>query len=657
MSGTAARALAILALGAGMSLASSAEPSAAPPSPRGGSEFRTLCWHDVPASADGDEYAVSLAAFARELDFLRDDGSSFVSVEQILGAARGGESLPEKSILLTFDDAYETFYANVFPLLKARGYPCVLAVVSSWPDYPERRTERGPRLMTWAEIREVADSGLVEIASHSHDGHRSVAADPYGSTAPALAVRAYDISARSYEAGEDYEARVLKDLRSSARVLEERTGRQPRVLAWPYGQYTGIGISLAARAGFPVQLTLNSGVADTADLKEVPRLMVAGDPPPESLAARRGAGPSSAYDGDGLDVIQADLDLVYDPEPKVLARNVDSFVERIARIRPSAVLLQAFADEDGDGVIRSVYFPNGVLPVKADLFGRVCRALSLVGIKVYAWMPTLSLRLPDDAENERLRVKERRGGKVADSSSWYSNRLSPFSEEAVAKLEELYEDLASAAMIDGVVFQDDGYLNDFEDFGAQALGSYARIAGDASARFDQLPEARRKMWTELKTDKLLELTDLLEARVRKWRPTAAFARSLYAQTIFEPESEEWYAQNFRKSLERYDYVAVMAYPDMEKAADAESWLRSLVGKVAAYPGGLERTIFKTQAYDWSRRRWVDAQTLGARLGALASAGAVNLGYYPDDYTVEKPDLGVIRGALTARPPRPAEAPR
>jgi len=508
--------------------------------------------------------------------------------------------------------------------------------------------------MSWAEIKEVADSGLVEIASHSHDGHRAIAADPYGSTAPALAVRAYDISARAYEAAEDYEARVLKDLRSSASVLEARTGRKPRVLVWPYGRYTELGISLAEKAGFSMDLTLDSGAADVSDLKEVPRQMIAGDPPFERFAGDFSRGFSFRK---ALRVVQADLDLVYDPDPRICVRNVNAFVERIARLRPSAVYLQAFADEEGDGVVKSVYFPNRVLPMKADLFGRVCRALSLKGIQVYAWMPMLSLRLPDDAENERLRVRERRGGKVASSSSWYSNRLSPFSEEAVRKLEDLYEDLASAAMVDGVLFQDDGYLSDYEDFSAHALGYYERIAGDRSTRVEALTAEQKRKWTELKTDKLIELTERLKAKVRRWRPTAAFARGLYARPILEPASEEWYAQNFGKSLDRYDYVVVMAYPDMEGAADAEAWLGSLVKKVASFPGGLERTVFKTQAYDWSRKRWAEPAVLASRLRAMSSAGAVHLGYYPDDYTNDKPGFAGTLESILSRDPQSPDARR
>jgi len=615
-----------------------------------GRGYQALCWHDIPLKVDGDAYAVSLGSFIRQIDYLGAEGYAFVSVDEILEASRGGRSLPEKAVLLTFDDAYESFYSNVFPLLKAKGYPCVLAVVSSWHDYPEGSSEHVSRLMSWAQIKEVADSGLVEIASHSHDGHRAIAADPYGSTAPALAVRAYDISARAYESAQSYEARVLGDLRSSAKVLEERVERKPRVLVWPYGRYTAIGVSVAQKAGFSMNLTLDSGRADVADLREVPRQMIAGDLSADSFASGFSRG---FLETTALRIVQADLDLVYDPDPRIRVRNLNAFVERIARLKPSVVYLQAFANPEGDGVVKSVYFPNRVLPMKADFFGRACRALSLHGIQVYAWMPMLCVRLPDEAENERLQVRERRGGTIAASSSWYSNRLSPFSEEAVRKLEILYEDLASVAMLDGVLFQDDGYLNDFEDFSVHGIGSYEKIAGSRSAPFERLSSEQKRAWTELKTDKLIELTERLKAKVRQWRPAAAFARCLYASTVLDAASEEWYAQNFPKSLGSYDYVVIMAYPDMELAADADSWLRSIVEKAAAYPGGLERSVFKTQSYDWAARKWVDSSVLLSRLRVLASAGAQHLGYYPDDYTVGRPVLAVdLQSPFPFDPPTP-----
>jgi biofilm PGA synthesis lipoprotein PgaB len=74
-------------------------------------------------------------------------------------------------VLLSFDDAYESFYTRVFPALQLLRVPAVLSVVTSWIENPGAQLYKQKKLMNWAQIREVSDSGLVTVASHSHDLH------------------------------------------------------------------------------------------------------------------------------------------------------------------------------------------------------------------------------------------------------------------------------------------------------------------------------------------------------------------------------------------------------------------------------------------------------------------------------------------------------
>lgn len=605
--------------------------------------FQVLCWHDIPDYVSDDKYGVSMASFIKQLEFMRDYGCSFVSADDILKAANGEKDLPEKAVLLTFDDAYSSFYKNVFPILKLYKYPCVLAVVSSWLENPPDDPEYKHGFMTWAEIKELSDSGLVEIASHSYNSHQAFQTNPQGNTAPALITRIYDQAAGKYEDSETYHERIYKDFETSSRILEEKTGKKPKVMVWPYGRYTTAAVIQAQRAGFKMMFTLNDGLASTANIQEVPRHMITGNPSMDVFAKDF----RTLFKGMKTSrIIQADLDLVYDKDQQVMNKNIDALIERIYGIFPSAVYLQAYSDDDADGNIRSVYFPNSVLPVKADIFSRVSRALGVRGIQVYAWMPTLSICLPDKTENDSLRIRERKDGADNFSTSWYTNRLSPFSEEAVEKLETLYEDLASNSVIDGVIFQDDAYLNDFEDFSVHGLHEYKKIAGDESIPFEELSSIQKNQWTSLKTDKIIEVTERLKKKVLYWRPTSVFFRTIYPVVLLKPESEEWFAQNYAKCLQHYDFTVIMAYPDMEGIFWESSWLRKLVKKASVYPNGLNKTVFKTQAYDWADKNWTGTGTLLKRLRVLAAAGAKHLAYYPDDYTVNEPDAKKIRTMMS-----------
>ena len=75
--------------------------------------------------------------FARQLDFYRSN-FDVVSLEDVLSHVRGDSSLPRRALLITFDDAYECFHTNVWPLVKQRQLPITLFVPTAFPDNPDK---------------------------------------------------------------------------------------------------------------------------------------------------------------------------------------------------------------------------------------------------------------------------------------------------------------------------------------------------------------------------------------------------------------------------------------------------------------------------------------------------------------------------------------
>src|SRR5690606_13218935 len=93
-------------------------------------------------------------------------------------------------------------------------------------------------------------------------------------------------------------------------------------------------------------------------------------------------------------VMHIDLDYVYDANPAQQSKNVDKLIQRVFEMKITHVFLQAYADPDGGGTVKALYFPNRWLPVRADLFNYLSWQLQTrTGVKVYAWMPVLSFDL------------------------------------------------------------------------------------------------------------------------------------------------------------------------------------------------------------------------------------------------------------------------
>jgi biofilm PGA synthesis lipoprotein PgaB len=511
-------------------------------------------------------------------------------------------------------------------------------------DNPPSDPEYRKKFMSWEQLREVAASGLVKVASHSNNLHKGVLMNPLGSISPAIQTRIYDSGQKRYETSSEYVKRLGDDFAKSFSLIREKTGVAPEIMVWPYGRYNRASIEEAQKAGFKFMFTLDDGFGSMEKIDATPRYMIMKNPSIDSFAAMFRKGFIAL---ERLRIVHADIDSVYDPDPEKLNRNIDAFIERICRLKPSAVYLQAFCDDNGDGNVSSVYFNNRVLPVKADIFSRIARSIFIRGIMVYAWMPAMTYVLPDENENDKLRVCELRNGKIQPSTSWYK-RLSPFNEEACRKIEMIFEDLAVHCDFDGVIFQDDAYMNDYEDFSPDALSEYVKISGDGKIPFDRLSGGQKDKWTDVKTEKIMALTDRIKKKVLYYRPETRFARTLYAPVLLKPESEEWFCQNYGKTLKRYDYAVIMAYPKMEDVFWETSWLKSLVEKASEYPDGLNKTVFKTQAFDWKRKQWIDSGAVNKWLRILAAAGAHHIGYYPDDYEKDNPEMKIITDMISSR---------
>ncbi len=591
--------------------------------------------------------AVASRNFREHLDWLTENGYHFISVQQIIDAHAGKSSLPPKAVLLTFDDGFESFYTRVFPILKERHIPAVEAIIGTWMSHRDKPDVPGFKpILTWDQVREMQKSGLVEIASHTFDMHEAIDASPQGGEEAAVTTRRYFHSLHRYESDAEYKRRLMVGMRKSVDFIYRETGKRPRVLVWPFGEYNNFAVTAARRAGMHITLAESDGANDARhDLSVIDRLIMADDP---EVSAFAGIITSLRADRPQR-VMHVDLDYIWDKDPAQQRRNLDALVERVAATGATTVYLQAYSDPDGDGNADALYFPNRHLPVKADLFGYTSAQLkNRTGVKVYAWMPMMAFKakLPAD-----WYVKEWRDGKAQPASHIYT-RLSPFNTAARRWVGDLYEDLAKYTAFDGLLFHDDGILSDYEDASPAALAAVHRTAHlPASVDALRATPASRLAWAHVKNEVMAGFTDELAARVRGYRSYIKTARNIYSRPILQADAEEWYAQSLPVFLKHYDYVAIEAMPAMEQAADADAWLKRLVTAVAAQPGGIDRAVFEIQSVDWRSKTPVTSEIFAQQIMLLRAAGVRNIGYYPDDGHHDTPQLATLRQefALPAQP--------
>ena len=612
-----------------------------------------LGYHEVTDRKDAliPDYAVTTQQFSDQMHWLKQNGFHFINVDQLIKAHQGEYQLPSKPVLITVDDGYQSFYQNAYPIIKKNNIPVVLAVVGSWlepqanqkVDFDGKVIDRS-EILSWDELKQMQESGLVEIASHSYHLHGGIMGNPQGNQEPAAITHLYNPETKQYETDADYQKRVFKDLKYNNNLLKAHGLHSPRVMVWPYGRYNMPLVKMAKKLGMPITITLDDGANHvTQPLQNIKRLLVNGRMSTADLAVEIQSRERNLSENNRPQkVMHVDLDYIYDPDPEQQERNLGLLLDRIKGMEVNAVYLQAFSDPDANGSADMVYFPNRHLPMRADLFNRVAWQIKTRTQvqRVYAWMPLLAWELPK-SEPAAKELVETQQAKTGDHLNMGYIRLSPFSKKARQTIKEVYEDLAKSTPFDGILFHDDVTLSDYEDASPKALAAYKKQGLPTDLAKMRADDDLLQKWTAFKTRTLDDFAMELAEELRQYQPSLVTARNLYAQVALNPYSENWYAQSLEQSLKRYDFTAIMAMPYMEQADDAPQFYADIVNRIKQYPDGLKKTVMELQAVNWRNGQPVTSEEMATTIQSLYQQGVMHVAYYPDDPIKGHPDVKVM----------------
>ena len=622
-------------------------------------EFTILSYHEIADKSEtlDSTYATTPVHFDEQMHWLIENGYHFVGVDDILKYRKSGKVLPSKAVLITFDDGYQSVYANAYPILKKYKIPSVIALVGSWllkenkVDFSGQMIPRN-KFLSQKEIKEMVKSGLVEIASHSYQSHEGLQGNPQGNMEPAITTRLWYSDTHTYEDEKSYEERIYNDLLENNVFLEYYTGQKPRVMVWPYGRYNIQVRRIAERLGMPIGLTLDDGSnTRTTPLWGLRRILVEGQMTLKDLEHNMWSRNANLTDDDRTTkAAHIDMDYIYDPDPVQQEKNIEVLLDRLKKLGVNTVYLQAFADPDSNGAADSVYFPNRNIPMRADLFNRVSWQISkCTQVKrVYAWMPMLAWQLPQSNATARDTVVTLQ----VDPSHLNMGypRLSPFSPKARKVIREIYEDLAKSSYIDGVLFHDDVTLSDFEDNSKFARAQYKKWGLSGRVADINSDKKHLKKWTQLKTHYLDAFAMQLAQIARDEQPGLKSARNLYAQVALIKNAQEWYAQSLADSIKNYDYTAIMAMPYMEEADDPVLFYDEIVKHVKEEKCGLERTVIELQTVNWRKNNEpLTSQELDKTIKYLYSLGVHHIAYYPENVFTNHPDASMMNKAFSQKP--------
>ena len=214
-----------------------------------------LMYHHLSEDVTNSEM-VSPEQFEAQIRALSEAGYTGVSFDELQGYVLRGEPLPEKPVVITFDDGYLSNYTLAYPILQKYNMKATIFAigVSFGKDhYKDTDYAMTPHFGA-AEAKEMTDSGLISIQSHTYDMHQW---PPYEDGSAAVRENILPLAGESEEA---YVQALTEDFTKSRAQLEDATGQPVDVLAYPAGQYSTLAQVTLQELGVHVTLSTNPGV-------------------------------------------------------------------------------------------------------------------------------------------------------------------------------------------------------------------------------------------------------------------------------------------------------------------------------------------------------------------------------------------------------------
>ena len=186
-----------------------------------------LVYHNLGAQSSG-RLVLGVQAFAEQMNYLKREGYRVVSLAEFVEWLRLKRQLPRKSVVLTFDDGYQSFREYAYPVLKKLGFPATLFV---YTDY----VGASRNALSWEQLKGLAAEGFdVQAHSKTHG----------------------DLRRAPGETDAQYAKRMQAELAEPPRLFQRQLGQGVQFLAYPYGRVDDDLLTRVREQGYAAAFTV-----------------------------------------------------------------------------------------------------------------------------------------------------------------------------------------------------------------------------------------------------------------------------------------------------------------------------------------------------------------------------------------------------------------
>ena len=207
-------------------------------------EVLIIMYHQISENSSlwGD-YVIPEKLLDSDFNYLKDNGYTPIKIKDLIDFTEGKKLLPQKPVIITFDDGQRSFLTKVLPLLEKYNFPANTIIVGSLVDLYTENGETDDRYayLNWNDIKILSEHPLVEIGHHSYNFHslglRRGMGKIYG------------------ESNSAYTEIIKTDIKTLNDKLILNVGFVPYIMAYPYGIKNKTLEEIVKSEGFSVTLS------------------------------------------------------------------------------------------------------------------------------------------------------------------------------------------------------------------------------------------------------------------------------------------------------------------------------------------------------------------------------------------------------------------
>ena len=207
-----------------------------------------LLYHHV-SDTTPKSTSISPKLFKQHLKYLEDNHFNVLPLEQIISSLKNKEKLPNKTVAITFDDAYKSVLYEAAVLLEKKSWPFSVFVNA------QATSAKYKNYLSWNELKTIIKKGGT-IGSHSYD-------------------HAHLVRKLKNESNKDYENRIYNNLKKDRDIIENKLDIKVKMFAYPYGEYNDF-LKKTLKSFSYYGLGQQSGaVGQSSDFLAIPRFPMA----------------------------------------------------------------------------------------------------------------------------------------------------------------------------------------------------------------------------------------------------------------------------------------------------------------------------------------------------------------------------------------------